>query len=167
MEFEKKILSKEIQHLIYEKGLTIGTAESCTGGRVAEAIIATPGSSAYFKGSVVAYTEEIKERLLGVSAETMAQQTAVCEDVARQMVTGALKTLNVDFAISTTGTAGPSGGTPEIPVGTIYVACGNKDEIEVEKLTENYCRDINLDIATSRALQLCIKFIKTHLQEEK
>lgn len=163
MEFEKKILSKEIQQLIYDKGLTIGTAESCTGGRVAEAIIATPGSSAYFKGSIVAYTEEIKEHLLGVDAETMRVQTAVCEDVARQMVKGALSALNVDFAISTTGTAGPSGGTPEIPVGTIYVACGNKDEIVVEKLTENYCRDINLDIATSRALQLALTFIKAHI----
>lgn len=165
MEFEKKILSKEIQQLIYDKDFTIGTAESCTGGRVAEAIIATPGSSAYFKGSIVAYTEEIKERLLGVDAEVMKEKTAVCEEVARQMVEGALKTLNVDFAIATTGTAGPSGGTPEIPVGTIYVACGNKDAIEVEKLTENYCRDINLDIATSRALQLALKFIKEHSQE--
>jgi len=163
MEFEKKILSKEIQQLIYDKGLTIGTAESCTGGRVAEAIIATPGSSAYFKGSIVAYTEEIKAHLLGVDAETMRVQTAVCEDVAKQMVKGALTALNVDFAISTTGTAGPSGGTPEIPVGTIYVACGNKEEIVVEKLTENYCRDINLDIATSRALQLALSFIKEHI----
>jgi len=167
MEFEKKILSKEIQQLIYDKNFTIGTAESCTGGRVAEAIIATPGSSAYFKGSIVAYTEEIKERLLGVDPAVMEEQTAVCEEVARQMVAGALKTLNVDFAIATTGTAGPSGGTPEIPVGTIYVACGNSDDIVVEKLTENYCRDINLDIATSRALQLALRFMKEHMQEAK
>ena len=124
MEFENKIISKEINVLLYEKGMTLGTAESCTGGRIAESIVASPGSSNYFKGSIVSYVDEIKERLLGVDPKLIEEKTAVCEEVAIAMVKGACKTLNTDFAISATGIAGPGGGTPEIPVGTIWLACG-------------------------------------------
>ena len=116
MEFENKIISKEINVLLYEKGMTLGTAESCTGGRIAESIVASPGSSNYFKGSIVSYVDEIKERLLGVDPKLIEEKTAVCEEVAIAMVKGACKTLNTDFAISATGIAGPGGGTPEIPV---------------------------------------------------
>ena len=160
MEFEKKVLSREIQQYLYESGLTLGTAESCTGGRIAESIIAVPGSSAYFKGGVISYTNEIKERLLGVSHELLEEQTAVCEDVAKTMVRGAIKTLDVDFAIASTGIAGPGGGTAAIPVGTIWLACGNADNIVTEKLTEDFGRDINLAIATSKALQMFINYLK-------
>ena len=118
MEFETKILSKGIQEMLYNSDKTVGTAESCTGGRIAEALISLPGASNYFKGGVVSYTNEVKENLLGVSHEVLEEQTAVCEEVAREMVLGTIKTLNVDFAISATGVAGPTGGTPAIPVGT-------------------------------------------------
>lgn len=160
MEFEKKVLSREIQQYLYESGLTLGTAESCTGGRIAESIIAVPGSSAYFKGGVISYTNEIKERLLGVGHELLEEQTAVCEDVAKAMVRGAIKALNVDFAIASTGIAGPGGGTAEIPVGTIWLACGNADNIVTQKLTDDFGRDINLAIATSKALQMFIGYLK-------
>ena len=100
MEFQNKILSREISRLLYERGKTLGTAESCTGGRIAEAIIATPGASNYFKGSIVSYVNEIKENLLFVDHQTLEEKTAVCEEVARQMVLGACKALNVDFAIA-------------------------------------------------------------------
>ena len=160
MEFEKKVLSREIQQYLYESGLTLGTAESCTGGRIAESIIAVPGSSAYFKGGVISYTNEIKERLLGVDHELLEEQTAVCEDVAKAMVRGAIKALNVDFAIASTGIAGPGGGTAEIPVGTIWLACGNADNIVTQKLTDDFGRDINLAIATSKALQMFIGYLK-------
>ena len=83
MEFEKKILSREIQQYLYESGLTVGSAESCTGGRIAESIIAVPGASTYFKGGVISYTNEIKEHLLGVDHQLLEEQTAVCEDVAK------------------------------------------------------------------------------------
>lgn len=160
MEFEKKVLSREIQQHLYGSGLTVGSAESCTGGRIAESIIAVPGASTYFKGGIISYTNEVKENLLGVNRQLLEEQTAVCEDVAKAMVSGAIKTLGVDFAIASTGTAGPGGGTPEIPVGTIWLACGNADKIVTMKLTEDYGRDINLAIATSKALQMFIDFLK-------
>jgi nicotinamide-nucleotide amidase len=147
MELENKILSKEIQQLMYESGKTLGTAESCTGGRIGEAIIATPGSSNYFKGGIISYTNEIKEQLLNVDHQLLEEKTAVCEEVAIAMVKGAIETLNVDYAISTTGIAGPGGGTKEIPVGTIWLACGSKDDIVTFKCEEDFGRDINLAIA--------------------
>ena len=167
MEFEKKVLSREIQQYLYESGLTVGTAESCTGGRIAEAIIAVPGASNYFKGGVISYTNEVKENLLGVDRQLLEEKTAVCEEVAKAMVQGAIKTLGVDFAIATTGTAGPGGGTAEIPVGTIWIACGNAENIETLKLTEDYGRDINLAIATSKALQLLLKFLADHAPKKE
>ncbi|CCZ15400.1 MAG: competence protein [Prevotella sp. AG:487_50_53] len=169
MEFEKKVLSREIQQYLYESGLTLGTAESCTGGRIAEAIISVPGASAYFKGGIISYTNDVKENVLGVDSRLLEEKTAVCEEVAIAMVKGALNTLNVDFAISTTGVAGPGGGTHDIPVGTIWIACGNKDNIVTMKLEEDYGRDINLAIATSKALQLFLKYMEDNkdLFEEK
>ena len=167
MELENKVLSREISALLYEKGKTVGTAESCTGGRIAEAIIATPGASNYFKGSIVSYVNEIKERLLGVDQEVLEEQTAVCEEVARQMVKGACKTLNVDFAISVTGIAGPGGGTPKIPVGTIYIGCGSPDDIVTVKLQEDNGRDQNLVKATNKALLLFLEFLKEHIPQEE
>ena len=169
MEFEKKVLSREIQQYLYESGLTLGTAESCTGGRIAEAIISVPGASAYFKGGIISYTNDVKENVLGVDSRLLEEKTAVCEEVAIAMVKGALITLNVDFAISTTGVAGPGGGTHDIPVGTIWIACGNKDNIVTMKLEEDYGRDINLAIATSKALQLFLQYMEDNkdLFEEK
>lgn len=163
MEFEKKVLSREIQQYLYESGKTVGTAESCTGGRVAEAMIAVPGASAYFKGGIVCYTNEIKERLLSVDKQLLEEKSAVCEEVAQAMVKGAIKALNVDFAVATTGVAGPGGGTAENPVGTIWIACGSADEVVTVKLTEDFGRDINLAIATSKALQLFLDFLAKHL----
>lgn len=163
MEFEKKVLSREIQQYLYESGLTVGSAESCTGGRIAESIIAVPGASAYFKGGIISYTNEIKERLLGVSHQLLEEQTAVCEDVAKAMVKGAINALGVDFAIASTGVAGPGGAMPGIPVGTIWLACGNADNIVTMKLSEDYGRDINLAIATSKALQMFIGFLKENM----
>ncbi len=160
MEFETKIISRQIGDILYASGLTLGTAESCTGGLISEAIIATPGASNYFKGSVVSYTDEIKENLLHVDAQVLSEQTAVCEEVARQMVQGALDLLNVDFAISATGIAGPGGGTKEIPVGTIWLGYGTKDDIRTFKLTEDFGRDINIAIATNKAMRLLLDFLK-------
>ena len=169
MEFEKKVLSREIQQYLYESGLTLGPAESCTGGRIAEAIISVPGASAYFKGGIISYTNDVKENVLGVDSRLLEEKTAVSEEVAIAMVKGALNTLNVDFAISKTGVAGPGGGTHDIPVGTIWIACGNKDNIVTMKLEEDYGRDINLAIATSKALQLFLKYMEDNkdLFEEK
>ena len=167
MEFENKIISREISVLLYEKGLTLGTAESCTGGRIAEAIISTPGSSNYFKGGIISYVDEIKSRLLGVDSDLLAAEGAVCEEVARQMVCGACAVLGVDYAISSTGFAGPGGGTPSAPVGTIWLACGSPDDIVTLKLTEDRGRDLNISMATERALHLFFDFIQSHQLSEQ
>jgi len=163
MGLENRILSREISQLLYESGLSLGTAESCTGGRIAESIISTPGASEYFKGSIISYVDEIKERLLDVPAALLEEKTAVCEEVAIQMVKGACKILNVDFAISATGYAGPSGGTKDNPVGTIWLACGSKDQVVSMKLEEDQGRDRNLENATAKALQMLIDFLGEHL----
>ena len=160
MDFESKIISRQIGDILYASGLTIGTAESCTGGRISEAIIAIPGSSDYYKGGIVAYTDEVKERILGVPHEILEEYTAVSEEVARQMVLGTINTIGVDFAIASTGYAGPGGGTKDNPVGTIWLAYGNKEEVRTFKLTEDFGRDINLAIATNKAIRLMLDFLK-------
>ncbi len=160
MEFESKIISRQIGDILYASGYTIGTAESCTGGRISEAIMAIPGSSNYYKGGVVAYTDEVKEKLLGVSHEILEEKSAVSEEVAREMVLGTIKTIGVDFAIASTGVAGPGGGTAEHPVGTIWLAYGNNNEVRTFKLTEDFGRDINLAIATNKAIHLLLDFLK-------
>ena len=165
MEFEKNVLSREIAQSLYDTNKTVGSAESCTGGRIAEAIIATPGASSYFKGGIISYTNEVKEHLLGVDHQLLEEKTAVCEEVAVAMVKGAIKTLGVDYAVASTGTAGPTGGTKEIPVGTIWLACGSQDEVVTMKLEEDFGRDINLAIATSKALQMLLKFLQEHKPE--
>ena len=134
--------------------------DSATGGRISEAIIAIPGASDYFKGSIVAYTNEVKEQLLHVSHSVLEKQTAVCEEVAKQMALGIIETLGVNFAIASTGIAGPGGGTPTIPIGTIWIAYGSKDDIRTFKLQENFGRDINLAIATNKSMRLFLDFLQ-------
>ena len=173
MDFESKIISREVSQMLWEMEKTVGTAESCTGGRIAEAIIAVPGASKYFKGGIISYVNEIKESLLGVSAEVLEEKTAVCEEVAIQMVKGACKSLNTDYAISATGFAGPTGGTKEIPVGTkeipvgtIWLACGSPEKQMTMKVEEDHGRDINLAIATNKAMQMFLEFLKTEDKKE-
>ena len=154
MDFESKIFSREVSEILWETEKTVGTAESCTGGRIGEAIIAVPGASKYFKGGIISYVDEVKENLLGVDHQLLEEKTAVCEEVAIAMVKGACKILNTDYAISATGFAGPTGGTADIPVGTIWLACGKPDRVVTVKLEKNHGRDINLAIATNKALEL-------------
>ena len=160
MDFEAKIISREVSEILWETEKTVGTAESCTGGRIAEAIISVPGASKYFKGGIISYVNEIKERLLNVDSQVLEEKTAVCEEVAIQMVKGACKELNTDYAISATGIAGPSGGTKDIPVGTIWLACGSLDRVVTLKVEEDHGRDINLAIATNKAMELFLKYLK-------
>lgn len=153
--------------MLYNSDKTLGTAESCTGGRIAEAIIAVPGASNYFKGGIVSYTNEVKENLLAVSHEVLEKQTAVCEEVAKEMVIGAINALHVDYAISATGIAGPAGVTLENPVGTIWIGYGSKDDVRTLKLTDDFGRDINLAIATNTALKSMFAFLKEHEEDLK
>ena len=160
MDFEGKIISREISQLLWEREKTVSTAESCTGGRIAEALIAVPGASKYFKGGIICYVNEVKENLLDVSHELLEEKTAVCEEVAIEMVKGACKALNTDYAIAATGIAGPGGGTKEIPVGSIWLACGTPDNVVSCKLEEDNGRDINLAMATNKAVQMFCDFLK-------
>ena len=160
MDFEAKIISREISELLWDMERTVGTAESCTGGRIAEAIISVPGASKYFKGGIISYTNEIKEALLGVDHDLLEEKTAVCEEVAIEMVKGACRALNTDYAMSATGIAGPSGGTKDIPVGTIWLACGNANRVATLMVQEDHGRDINLAIATNKAMQLFLDYLK-------
>ena len=112
-------------------------------------------------------TDEVKMHLLGVSADTLQEHTAVSEEVAKQMVSGAIDALQVDFAIAVTGVAGPGGGSADIPVGTIWIGYGSKDDIRTFKITENFGRDINLAIATNRAIRLMLDFLKEKLDDKK
>lgn len=160
MDFESKITSREISEILWETEKTVGTAESCTGGRIAEAIIAVPGASKYFKGGIISYVNEIKESLLGVDPQVLEEKTAVCEEVAIAMVKGACKALNTNYAIAATGFAGPTGGTKDIPVGTIWLACGNDERVVTLKVEEDHGRDINLAIATNKAMELFLNYLK-------
>ena len=108
--------------LLKQQGMTIATAESCTGGRLAAALNAQSGSSAYYMGSVVAYDNSVKTNVLGVSPETLNTDGAVSESTVRQMAEGVRTLLHTDYAIATSGIAGPTGGTPDKPVGTVWIA---------------------------------------------
>lgn len=160
MELESKILSKEILQYLYAGGKTLGIAESCTGGRIAQVIIAVPGASNYFKGGIVSYSNDVKERLLHVDSKLIEEQTAVCQGVAEAMVKGACDALECDYAIAATGIAGPGGGTSQIPVGTIWIGYGSKDDVRTLKIEEDNGRDINIAKATNIALRLFLDYYK-------
>jgi len=121
--------AKSIIALATEKGLTIGTAESCTGGLIGGAITAIPGSSAIFKGGIIAYDNAIKTKLLGVSPSVLGKYGAVSEKTAERMAAGARERLSVDIALSVTGIAGPGGGTEDKPVGTVWMGIATKDGV--------------------------------------
>lgn len=129
MSVETKKLSKEISEIFWREGYTLATAESCTAGNVAAIITAVPGSSRFYKGGVVAYADEVKENLLHVKAETLQACGAVSEETVIEMVKGAIDTFGTDYAMATSGIAGPGGGTPEKPVGTIGWQPGVKTKL--------------------------------------
>ena len=160
MDFEGKIISRDISQLLWEREETVSTAESCTGGRIAEAMMSVPGASKYFKGGIICYVDEVKMNLLGVSRELLEEKTAVCEEVAIALVKGACKVLNTTYAVAATGFAGPTGGTKDIPVGTIWLACGTPEKVVTCMVNEDHGRDINLAIATNKAMQMFLEFLK-------
>lgn len=121
-------LASDVVSLAAEQKLTIATAESCTGGLIGAAITSIPGSSAPFKGGIIAYDNDVKMSQLGVPEEILKSHGAVSEKVAKTMAQGALKALDVDLAISVTGIAGPGGGSEEKPVGTVWIGLAQKSQ---------------------------------------
>lgn len=154
MSVETKFISREINDLMWQESATLSTAESCTAGNVAAAITSVPGSSKFYKGGVVGYSNDVKINLLGVKPETLEAHGAVSEETIREMIAGVMKALDTDYAVATSGIAGPGGGTPEKPVGTIWVAAGKGDQIVTRKLEGDEGREINVARATYAALQL-------------
>ncbi len=150
-------LSQQLYDEFHSSGKSVGTAESCTAGAVARAIVMTSGASEYFHGGVVAYTNEVKERLLGVNRTTLELYTAVSEQVAREMAHGARKVLHTDYAVSVTGLAGPSGGSEETPVGTIWLCVESERKCVVRCLTKDEGREANLERATLEALKMLVE----------
>ncbi len=157
----------ELKELLLQKRLKLSTAESCTGGLVAARIVNVPGSSEYFMGGVVAYDNSIKMKVLNVSPETLLKFGAVSEETAREMVLGIKKLMNTECAISTTGIAGPTGETPEKPVGLTYIGISVGNRVEVFKFIfedkdpdEVARRNNRRRKAAKKALKLLVQMLK-------
>lgn len=161
-----KFLSKELSDKFWKEELTLATAESCTGGNIAAEITAIPGSSHFYKGGIVAYNNEVKINLLGVSPQTLEEKGAVSEETVIEMVKGAMKSMNSDCAVATSGIAGPTGGTPVNPVGTVWIAAGMKDRIITLKVSGDEGRQRNIEKATLNALQLLQKLFQNQENEQ-
>ncbi len=152
-----------IGRLLKEKGKTMATAESCTGGYIAHLITAHPGSSAYFIGSVVSYSNTIKERLLNVSDEMLHTVGAVSEATVQQMAKSVLTLMQTDYAIAVSGIMGPDGATAEKPVGMVWVAVANKDKVITKQFNFRFDRRRNIELTSTNALNLLrIFIIETH-----
>ena len=152
-------LATVVIKILKEKNKTIGTAESCTGGYIAHLITSNPGSSVGYKGSIISYANDVKENILGVPDKTLRTVGAVSEETVIQMVKGAIEKLNVDFAIATSGIMGPDGGTDEKPVGTVWIAAGNKGKVQTAKLAFRFDRERNIEMTSHTALNFLRKFI--------
>lgn len=151
----------ELAHkLLTGKGMTLATAESCTGGTIASQLTALAGASRYFRGGVVAYSNEVKECALGVQHSTLEQYGAVSEQTAREMAEGVRERFDSDYAIATTGIAGPDGGTPEKPVGTVWIAVASRTHTEAALLNfPGRRRQQNIERSVNQALAMLIKAI--------
>jgi PncC family amidohydrolase len=160
----------EIARLIREyqaetgKLLTIGTVESATGGRIADRITNVPGSSDYFKGSVVAYSNEAKIALLAVKGETIDNYGAVSQQTALEMARGGRKLLDIDICISITGIAGPAGGTSEKPVGLFYLGLAAEDTSLSQKHTFTGDREGNKRDAVEAALDMLKQYLLQYIK---
>ena len=151
--------------LLSQQGMTIATAESCTGGRLAAALNAQSGSSAYYMGSVVAYDNSVKTNILGVSPETLNSEGAVSESTVRQMAEGVRALLHTDYAIATSGIAGPTGGTPDKPVGTVWIAWATPNGTEAQCFHFGAAREreqITLRAVTEALVRL-VKCLKSNV----
>lgn len=154
-----KMPAEILGDLLRKKKLTVATAESCTGGNIAHEITSVAGSSDYYNGSVVSYTNTVKHNVLGVSEETLSKEGAVSESTVRQMVAGACRVLGTDCAIATSGIAGPGGGTPEKPVGTVWIAATDGQQTVAECFHFAGNRERVINHATTMAELMLIKLL--------
>ncbi|MEO6069394.1 MAG: CinA family nicotinamide mononucleotide deamidase-related protein [Chitinophagaceae bacterium] len=161
---EDKTIEEVIAIILKEKGKFVGSAESCTGGYIAHLLTKNPGSSSIFKGGVVSYANEAKENILKVQPHTLASFGAVSRETVKEMVSGVLALMNVDYAVATSGIMGPDGGSKEKPVGTVWIAVGTKNNIKTLPYFVRFDRPTNIALTARTALNELRKFI---LEEEK
>ncbi|MBO7651160.1 MAG: CinA family nicotinamide mononucleotide deamidase-related protein [Bacteroidales bacterium] len=154
--YEDIKLEELVGKLLNDRHCTVATAESCTGGKVASLITSVSGSSEYYKGSVVSYCNEVKADVLGVSRADLEKYGAVSSTVAEQMASGVRKLLGVDYAVSTTGIAGPTGGSDEKPVGTVWIAVATPTRVVSRKYVFGKDRSINIERFAASALSMLI-----------
>lgn len=152
-------MQEEIARALLERKWWIATAESCTGGLVAHTLTNIPGSSAYFRGGVVSYSNEVKMKVLGVKRETLEQYGAVSEQTAREMAEGVKNLMEVDVAVATTGIAGPGGGTPEKPVWLVYIGLATPEGVEVKRFLFNGDRLYNKEQFCNAALNMVLEYL--------
>ena len=152
-------LERYVGQLLRERHLTLATAESCTGGLIGQRLTNVPGSSAYFPGGIIAYSYEAKEKLLNVNHATLETHGAVSVETACEMARGARQVLGTDVAVSVTGIAGPEGGTPEKPVGLVYIAVTAKHFERVERFVWQADREGNRWASSEAALQMVIDYL--------
>ena len=152
-------LQDALAEILNERNVSVSTAESCTSGNIARLITSVPGSSSYFKGGIAAYSNEVKTAILKVSEETLEKYGAVSKEIVEQMVKGQLELFNTDYGIAVSGIAGPDGGTEEKPVGTTWIAVGNKEKIIARKYTFGTRRLLNVRFASARAMDNLRRFI--------
>lgn len=152
----------KIAKLLLQKGLTVSTAESCTGGLVSSRLTDVSGSSAYIKENYVTYANEAKTKILNVSAETLNTFGAVSEQCAMEMADGLYKQTGCDIALCTTGIAGPTGGTPTKPVGTIFLGIKNKDLLLIKQINikHHYRRKLMKFAFSQKALEFLLEFLQ-------
>jgi nicotinamide-nucleotide amidase len=152
-------LESEVLRLLAERKQTLALAESCTGGGVAHRLTNVPGASAVFLGGVVAYSNAVKRKFLGVRAKTLATRGAVSEAVAREMAEGARRKFGADFALGITGVAGPTGGTKSKPTGTVFVALASPFGTTVERKLNAYERARFKEVTARQALALLLSHL--------
>ncbi len=153
-------LQQAVVNLLKEKGKTVATAESCTGGTIASLITSIAGSSAVFNGGVVSYSNDAKEDVLGVKAETLRSVGAVSEETVKEMAAGACQKLKTDYALATSGIMGPDGGSAEKPVGTVWIAVANKEgQVQAQKFNFRFDRSRNIELTAHAALNMLRKHL--------
>jgi nicotinamide-nucleotide amidase len=153
-------LEKAVLNIMHGKNLTLSTAESCTGGYIAHLITQHPGSSAVYAGGAVAYSYELKESILGVQESTLSTFGAVSEQTVVEMAAGAVKHFDTDYAVAVSGIAGPDGGTPDKPVGTVWIAVANKTDVQAKVFNFGNKRVQNIERSAIAALTMILGRLK-------
>lgn len=160
---EKETLQEAIGKLLLRYNSTIATAESCTGGHLSHLITTIPGSSQYYKGSVISYSNEIKQNELNIDSDLIKKYGAVSEEVVKQMALNIKRKFSTSYALATSGIAGPDGGSPEKPIGTIWIAIAYKETVKAKRLHLNQSREDNIHLTSIACLNLLRQTINEQL----